>query len=161
VPYGWAQNSVCLTLIWFVEVHVCHANYAAAYSRSPDTLIFGEAKKSVELPAHEMEQTSLPDWFRRHKVPLMRGGLSEYFFFRFPYLSRPTVRHGSTQIGSPNSGNVKPYRKISLLMNWPGLGLFEISGAKKTKLLKRQDILPIINSRYLAACKLSLSRLVH
>ena len=28
------------------------------------------------------------------------------------------------------------YRKISLLMNWPGLGLIEISSTKKTKLLR-------------------------
>ncbi|RPA93747.1 hypothetical protein L873DRAFT_1510153 [Choiromyces venosus 120613-1] len=28
------------------------------------------------------------------------------------------------------------YRKISLLMNWPGLGLFRVSSTKKTKLLR-------------------------
>jgi len=27
------------------------------------------------------------------------------------------------------------YRKNSLLMDWPGLGFFEISGTKKSKLL--------------------------
>ena len=37
----------------------------------------------------------------------------------------------------------------SRLMNWPALGLFKISGTKKTKLLRileRQDVWPIINS---------------
>ena len=45
-------------------------------------------KKAVELSAHGMEQTLLPDWFRMHKVQLMRGDLSEYFFFLFSQTSR-------------------------------------------------------------------------
>ena len=51
-----------------------------------------------------------------------------------------------------------PINFVLLLMDFPGLGLFEISGAKKTKLLnifEETRYLAIVNSRNLAACKLS------
>ena len=42
-------------------------------------------------------------------------------------------------------------------MNWPGLGLFKISGTKRAELLgilERRDVWPIVNFRNLVDCKL-------
>ena len=46
------------------KLRVCNANYATEYSCQLDSVIFSVGNKSIELPAHSVEQTPLPEWLR-------------------------------------------------------------------------------------------------